>query len=93
MQENRKKPEELGGIVWEGHPALLPYLLVARKMFGMTVITIGIFCYLKFTWFLVTQVWSTFYILCLICAIVGWFRVRYYIIDDLLFANAMDAMV
>lgn len=45
----------------------------------MTVVTIALFGYMKFAWFLPTQIWSVFYVLCLIEGMMSWYRTSYYI--------------
>ncbi len=45
----------------------------------MTVVTAGVFIYLKFTWFLPTQILSVFYLLCLLGGIRQWLRLGYFI--------------
>lgn len=67
--------------LWKGKPNMLPYIIVNRRMLSMIIITIVLFSYFKFSWFLPTKLWSVFFLICLMACVIDWIETVYYITD------------
>lgn len=68
--------------VWSGRPCIIPYLLLNRRLFTMSIAVLSIWCFFEFQWFIGTQIWTAFYIICIISSMRRWFRIRYYITNS-----------
>lgn len=64
--------------IWKGKPNFPVFLLVRKRLFGLTVVTLLLCFYFQFKWFLSLQVWMSFYVFCIVQSIFRFTQLTYY---------------
>ena len=55
---------------------------VYGELIKVDIAVLFIWWYFEFQWFVGTQIWTAFYIICIISSMRRWFRIRYYITNS-----------